>query len=338
MKLPTDPSKYLYSWRLVEIAKYVPSLDRVIRQKNGEKPILIDVDQIERFRQENNNLGLYTSIWRYNMDDVDNAVRLGPLYFDLDNEDVNIAHFECLRLYFYLTKYIPEESVHVFYTGKKGFHIECEPITLGINPSNNLPNIFRYIANTLKIKLKIDSLDMAVYDARRMWRLEGSKHQSTGLHKNRLPIEIFKTDPETIQEYCEISRTSLAADPVFDATANEWFREFSYEQEIDKERSKDFLAYFNKHGSSAFKDYEESDKEFTRDRLLEGCSAIKDLWTEAVDKKWLDHEARLFLCSILSYTDDSIQFLHEILSNCDDYNVEKTNSHVNAFTNTPSDL
>jgi len=50
---------------------------------------------------------------------------------------------------------------------------------------------------------------------------------------------------------------------------------------------------------------------------------------QAIDKKWLDHESRLFLCSILSYTDDSIEMLHKILSNCEDYNVEKTNSHVN---------
>ena len=35
------------------------------------------------------------------------------------------------------------------------------------------------------------------------------------------------------------------------------------------------------------------------------------------------------MCSILSYTDEAIEFLHKILSNCEDYNVEKTNSHVN---------
>jgi len=46
-------------------------------------------------------------------------------------------------------------------------------------------------------------------------------------------------------------------------------------------------------------------------------------------KKYLEHEARLFLCSILTYNEESIKFLHGILSHCSDYNVEKTNSHIN---------
>ena len=330
MIITSDNTKYLYAWRYVEVAKYIASLGRVIRLKDKDKPVFIDIDDIEKFRLENNNTGLYTSVWNYNNnDDIDSAVRFGPLYFDIDNEDLDISLYECTKLYLYLRKYIPEESIMVYFTGKKGFHIECDPVALGINPSNNLPNIFRFIANTLNEELHLTSLDFSVYDARRMWRLEGSKHQSTGLYKTLLDFEKLSMDSKQIIEYCKERHVIEYTEKAFDATANQWFREFTYDHEIEKERSKDFIAYFNKHGSSVFKDIEDKGKVFTPDNLLNGCSAIKDLRQQAIDKKWLDHESRLFLCSILSYTDDSIEMLHKILSNCEDYNVEKTNSHVN---------
>lgn len=328
MKIPIDEKKYLSKWKYVEIAKYVPSLDKVIRQKHSGVSTLISVDSLESFRDENSNIGLYTSIWHFDSQNIDESIRLGSLYFDIDNKDLEKSYSECIKLYSYLLKHIPSESVLVYFTGKKGFHIECEAIALGINPSNNLPNIFRYIASSLAKSLKLESLDFSVYDARRMWRLPGSQHQSTGLYKNLLPENILLNGPQDILDFCKERKDNLVEDQEFNFKANEWFRNFTYELEIEKERSKDFVSYFNKHGSSAFKDVDEKDKQFTKDRLLENCSAIKRLYDQAVEKKWLDHESRLFLCSILTYTEDSIDFLHEILSNCEDYNVEKSSSHI----------
>ena len=329
MRLPNDKSKFLSSWKYVETAKYIPSLSRVIRQKDGDKPVLIDVDDIELFRLRNKNVGLYTSIWSYNSQDLEGAIRLGSLYFDIDNSDHEISHKECIKIYRYLVNYIPESAILVYFTGKKGFHIECEAVSLGISPSNNLPNIFRFIATSLKNELDLTSLDFSVYDARRMWRLQGSQHQDTGLYKNLIPSEMLFTEMNDIIDFCKNASLNTVPEQEFNAKANEWFRNFTYDLEIEKERSKDFIGYFNKHGSSAFKSVEEKQKEFTPKKLLENCSAVKRLWQQAIDKKFLEHEARLFLCSILSYDKESIEFLHGILSNCDDYNVEKTNSHVN---------
>lgn len=329
MRLPNDNSKFLSSWKYVETAKYVSSLSRIIRQKDGDKPVLIDVANIESFRSENKNVGLYTSIWFYNSQDLEDAIRLGSLYFDIDNSDQSISHTECLKIYQYLLKFIPESAILVYFTGKKGFHIECEAIALGISPSNNLPNIFRFIATSLKSELNLTSLDFSVYDARRMWRLQGSQHQETGLYKNLIPSEILFKEINDIITFCKERAINVVPEQEFNAKANEWFRNFTYDLEIEKERSKDFIGYFNRHGSSAFKSIEEKEKEFTPKRLLENCSAVKRLWQQAIDKKYLEHEARLFLCSILTYDKESIEFLHGILSNCEDYNVEKTNSHVN---------
>jgi len=328
MIVPDDKSKYLSRWKYLEIARYVPDLGRVIRSKNNDKPVMLELSDIESFRRENNNTGLYTSIWHYDSVDIDNSIRLGSLYFDIDSSDAESSLADCKKLYEYLSQYIPDDAIVIYFTGKKGFHIECEAQCLGINPSNNLPNIFRWIANYLKDSLGLDNLDFSVYDARRMWRLPGSKHQDTGLYKNRIAPAMLRDGIDRIKEYCRNQNDNMVCEQSFSAKANEWYRNFIYEAEIDKERSKDFLAYFNKHGSAAFKEFKEVDKEFTPKRLIENCSAVKRLWQQAIDTKFLEHEARLFLCSILSYSEDSIKFLHGILSNCDDYNFEKSNSHI----------
>ena len=134
MKLPLDKDKFISQWKYVEVARFVPNLDRVIRDKNGNDPVFYDMEDIDSYRQKHSNVGLYTSVWHYNSTDLDKAIRLGSLYFDLDSEDMNLCYEEAQRLYGYLSSYIPEESLLVYYTGKKGFHIECEAISLGIHP------------------------------------------------------------------------------------------------------------------------------------------------------------------------------------------------------------
>jgi len=329
MKVVSDSTKYLYKWRQVEVARYVSSLDRVIRDKINDKSLIIDIDNIDSYRKKYDNIGIYTSIWHYDTLTIEDSTRFGSLYFDIDNESEDVSLSEARKLYSYLANYIPEESLLVYFTGKKGFHIECEPIALGINPSNNLPNIYRFIASKIKALLTLNSLDFSVYDARRMWRYPGTKHQSTGLYKNLITNDLLFSNIGTIKEYCSVEQNNGVSDQLFNGKANEWFRNYTYDMEIEKEKSKDFMAYFNKHGSSAFKNIDEKEKEFTPKNLLEKCSAIKRLWQQAIDKKYLEHEARLFLCSILTYDEDSIKFLHGILSNCEDYNIEKTNSHIN---------
>jgi len=329
MKLPIDQDKFLSQWKYVEVARYVPSLDRVIRDKSGNSPLFYEYNNLDDYRRAHNNTGLYTSVWHYNTTEIDSTVRLGSLYFDLDNEDINKCYEEVKLLYNLLLKNIPQKSVLVYFTGKKGFHIECEAIALGINPTNELPKIFRYIASKLKEKYLIESLDFAVYDMRRMWRLPGSKHQSTGLYKNLIPKEVFDLGIDSIVEYCSSPKDNQVEDQEFSYTANEWYRQFTYQMEEEKTKPKDFLESFNKYGSSKLKAFNEKQKSFEKENLWKNCPSIKRLHDQAINNKQLEHEARLFLCSILTYNIDSIKYLHEILSNCDDYNFEKSTAHIN---------
>jgi hypothetical protein len=329
MKIPQDNTKYTYSWRYVELARYVPSLNRVIREKYNGSPVLVDINDVQKYVKKYNETGIYTSIWHYDSQEIDNSTRLGSLYFDIDNSDIEVSWNECKKLYSYLSNYIPEDSLIVYYTGKKGFHIECEASALGINPANNLHHIFKFIAKDLSEKLSLTSLDFAVYDLRRMWRHPNTKHQDTGLYKTRLNNEVLFSSTQNIFEYSSVKRDLKIVDQEFHYKANEWFREMSYKLEEERNKPKDVLAYFNEFGSNGRKSFSDSDKVFDKQKLLSGCSAVSRIIKEAKEKKHLDHESRLFLCSILTYTEESIQFLHEILSLCDDYNPQKSSAHIN---------
>jgi hypothetical protein len=333
MKIEVEENKFLSQWKYYEVARFVPSLNRVIRDKKNGEPVILTAEEILSYASDNDNTGVYTSVFAYNNQDISEAVRLGPLYFDIDSESIADAYEDCVKLYNHLTQYIPESSVLVYFTGKKGFHIECEPICLGINPSNSLPKIYRFIANDLKSKLNLSTLDFSVYDARRMWRLAGSKHQSTGYYKTLLnPNEkenIFIKGIEAIKEYSSSPSSLEVCKQEFNYKANEWYRQYTYDVEEHEKRKDDPLEYFNKYGAKAFKDLKETPKVFNKDNLLNKCSAVKRLHQQAIDDGYLEHEARLFLCSILTYTEDSIKYLHEILSQCRDYNFSKSSSHIN---------
>lgn len=266
----------------------------------------------------------------YNSKNIDSATRYSNLYFDLDSKDIGISYADTKKLYSYLVNFLPADSVQIFFTGKKGFHIECDAVSLGIFPTNDLPKIFRFIASDLKSDLSIDSLDLAVYDARRMWRLSGTKHQDTEYYKTQLTSEEFFSGVDSIMSLSKNPRNDSVIKNTFNYKANEWYREYSYLMEEDKEKSKDYLSYFNKYGTQKLKDKNDSyERVFQPQVLLAKCPAIKRIIDEATEKKNLDHESRLFLCSILTYTEDAIKMLHKILSMCDDYNFEKSSAHIN---------
>jgi len=56
MKIPEDKDKYTSKWRFVEVAKYVNSLSKVIRDKRGTDSVLIDIDEVKAYADKNNNV------------------------------------------------------------------------------------------------------------------------------------------------------------------------------------------------------------------------------------------------------------------------------------------
>jgi hypothetical protein len=192
VKLPSEGDKYTNQWKFIEVARFVPSLDRVIRDKSGENPLFLDIKDVQGYATKHGNTGVYTSVFQYNEPNLKGSIQLGSLYFDLDSKDIEISYKESLMLYEYFVDFIPKSSIRLYFTGSKGFHIELEALALGITPGNALPDLFRYIATFVKEKFQLTTLDFSVYDKRRMWRLPNSIHQVSGLYKNDISFDDWK--------------------------------------------------------------------------------------------------------------------------------------------------
>lgn len=121
MRPTTDEKKFLKDWKFVEVARYVDSLSKVIREKNGDNPLVVPFDQVEKYSDKHNNVGVYTSVWLYNNEDINKATRYSNLYFDLDNSDIAIAYDETVKLVSILKNKIPTDAIKIYFTGKRVF-------------------------------------------------------------------------------------------------------------------------------------------------------------------------------------------------------------------------
>lgn len=146
-------------------------------------------EEIAKFRKDYNNTDIYQCVYSYsNKENIDESLLYGPLYFDLDGDIHN--DFEALRhdaisivTYFTNELGLNHEEINVYFSGAKGFHIIISPFVLGIDPASNLNEIYKAWANYLYETHNIKSLDLKIYDKRRLLRLPGSINSKTGLFK-----------------------------------------------------------------------------------------------------------------------------------------------------------
>lgn len=68
----SESNKYLADWKYYEVAKYVPSLSRVIREKNK----ILEHSDLSDYAQENANVGIYSSVFAYSSVDIEKSTRL----------------------------------------------------------------------------------------------------------------------------------------------------------------------------------------------------------------------------------------------------------------------
>lgn len=325
MRLPDDPSKYTNRWKWLEVASVVPGQNKIARDTRR----LYQVSEIPDWALSKGNLGVYTSVYHFNSQEIENSTRMASLYFDLDSADPHVSHQDTIKLYEYFAEFVPQTGLQVYFSGSKGFHVEVEALCLNISPSNDLDDIFRFIATRLRDELELETLDFAVYDKRRMWRIPNSMHQKTGLYKRYLKPSEITSKLEKIMDLAQAPSAYQIPEQELDFNANSWYREMVYDWEASKNPKSHMseLENFLNNGGKSINISEE--KVFTPINLMEGCPLVAKLWKKAEEKHHLEHEERLFLCSLLTYTDEAIyEYLHPILSNTTDYRFEKTQAHV----------
>jgi len=138
---------------------------------------------------------------------------LAPLYFDIDNPDLEEARTSALNLVNQLP--VPERYVEIYFSGNKGFHVEIPPEVFDLEemlPDEKAAYAYKNIAKEMKQDVAPD-IDLAVYEPKRLWRVVNSKHEKTGLYK--VPVtqtELKLLSPGEIREVAESPRPDIYRD------------------------------------------------------------------------------------------------------------------------------
>lgn len=129
-----------------------------------------------------------------------------PFFFDLDNARLDVARNDAAKVVDFLISecLIPESLIHIYFSGKKGFHIIIDHGTLGLGARNDWHNIYSLMTQNIADYLDLKSYDKSVYTCKRVLRIPDSIHIDTGLYKvevNReeldLPVEGIKALAKT---------------------------------------------------------------------------------------------------------------------------------------------
>ncbi len=162
---------------------------------------------IQEHRQKYNNTDVFTTVLQYDSSDIRNANQQGALYFDLDGET---ARDNAKTLLTVLKEQgCLEQSIQLYYSGNKGFHVEIPFEALGIQPNHELNVVFSKIAKNIKEKCSIPALDTGIYDQVRLWRLPNSINSKSGLYKIPLYLEELELPLEGIREMAQAQRTDI---------------------------------------------------------------------------------------------------------------------------------
>lgn len=205
----------------------------------------IQHQSLELFVQAHSRLNTFCSAYCYSSNEVDEALLYGDFYLDLDDED----DFEKVRQdvksimsYFKIIYKIPPEQMMLYFSGKKGVHIIIPADLLGAEPSTELNGVYKVIAQSARAYTPNKTVDMKIYDKRRLFRIPNTIHGDTGLYKIRLtPEELTMLSIEQIKSLAKSPRNNTPAWHDINHTAREAFQKaiteynaFSNEHKKDK--------------------------------------------------------------------------------------------------------
>lgn len=166
----------------------------------------ISYREINKFINERNQYSTFCSAFRYNTTDIDNSLMYGDMYFDFDDLD-NFEHvrkdaivvLNMIEVVFLVKK----EWLKIYFSGSKGIHIILPAKILGVSPSTELNQIYKYIANLAKSFTPNKTVDTKIYDNKRLFRIPNTKHEKTGLYK--IPITLNELQTLSVEQIKQIA-------------------------------------------------------------------------------------------------------------------------------------
>ena len=161
---------------------------------------------VQEYIDECNGEDVYYCIYNDLRDKEKDSSVIGDLYMDFDVDELsNEEVFQKLLFkvrnaatYIKNVLKVPEDDIHVYFSGSKGFHIIVPWQVFGFKPSATINNDFKMMVKDIAkqigaIKKPGDDptkphLDLGIYDRRRLFRIPNTKNAKSGFYKVPLPF------------------------------------------------------------------------------------------------------------------------------------------------------
>ena len=194
--------------------------------KGFRRNIFIDRDmmygeKVENYRKRFGNSDMYVCMYSYEKPDgietkdikynehLDSMNAISSMYLDFDMDaDKEGAYddlrFQCERIIHVLVNIwkIPSNMLQIYFSGNKGFHVVIPHEVLNLKPCQNINDVLKRAAMFFKLQFSADTLDTAIYDRRRLFRLPNSINAKSGLYK--VPItarQLHEFSKEQMREW-----------------------------------------------------------------------------------------------------------------------------------------
>lgn len=170
----------------------------------------IQENRVEGYLDSYEWVDCFTSIQRYK-----NAIKeeieddISPLFFDFDHEVLDTSRIEACKVlnWLVLTFDLDQEEANLYFSGKKGFHLEIPYNTILLKPWDKNHLAYKKVAEYLIGTLKLNTLDLKIYSRRRVMRHPNTIHSGSGLHKTQLSFhEISSLTAEEIRNMAKTKR------------------------------------------------------------------------------------------------------------------------------------
>jgi hypothetical protein len=197
---------------------------------------------VNTLRKQRNNTGIFKTAYRYDIADQDKANLYGDFYLDFDSTSFELVRKDALKALSYLKIVFNldiDNNCQIFFSGNKGVHIVVPAEVLGVSPMNELNDIYKTIAEALFDYIDNKTLDLRIYDKKRMFRVPNSIHEVTGFYKVNISLKELRY--ETYGNIKNIAGAKRVIAPVkrdFNQKANSIFNNFI-------EKTKQRIAKFN---------------------------------------------------------------------------------------------
>jgi hypothetical protein len=148
----------------------------------------------------------YYSIFSYRPEDTAGSDLYAPFYLDIDKEDdLKTSYKATQQVLSMMNAYgVEDQDRSVYFSGKKGFHIEVAPEVFGLVPMEYLDKIYKQIAGWFSENLPFGVVDFVVYERRRLWRIPNTINKKSGLYKIQItgdePLDIILKNAKKTQK------------------------------------------------------------------------------------------------------------------------------------------